>query len=218
MMPKQNPKHQRKTVLYERQHELQARAKFPKRYLVMGIILVSSITIIVVLFIVFNPDDSPDRSLIVEDNDVVDLYYKLWTNPDKETLAVVIKRTTFQENPSFVFNISKGSVINGFYYEVLGMTKGESQYFPLPANVDELPLPDGDGIDDITGKEILSYGDPSHELFNTSLVYWVSITNITKHKSSPSSAGIGPSESLLLLWIHRNIIISLFIFNFQSIL
>jgi hypothetical protein len=216
MMPKQNPKHQRKTVLYERQHELQARAKFPKRYLVMGIILACSIIGIVVLFVVLNPDNPIDKSLSVEEFDKVDVNYKMWANKNKDPLVFVIYRPSGpdDENENFVFNVSKSNVIAGFYFNILGLNKGESDYFALPANIDN----DNNGFDDNTGDEVLSYGANNSQFFNTPLIFWVRINNITKHSSQPNSSEVGPSESLLLSWLHRNIITSLFIFNFQSIL
>ncbi len=60
----------------------------------------------------------------------------------------------------------------GLYINILGMKKGESKYFTLPANTDA----NEDGVDDITGEDVMSFG--SGPLVNTALKYYVEIFKI----------------------------------------
>ncbi len=106
--------------------------------------------------------------------DNVEIEYKLWVDDDKDG-NVDTGTTPYQGPATFpIEDLKKGQLINGFYYNILGMKKGETKTFTVDATVDE----DNNGIDDVTGKELLGYGK-GHELYNKKLVFWVRIVSIS---------------------------------------
>jgi hypothetical protein len=210
-MPRTNPKHQKRRVVASRQQQLST-GGFPTRYLVMTLILVGAVVAIIVLVVTLNKDnDNKTQNLSVQDNDIVILKYKLWTNPNLDPIASVKNTPVYQESTNFQRNVSKDNIQpTGFYYNILGMKISESKYFALPANVDD----NGDKVDDITSQEVLSYGKPTDALYNTPLVYWVEIVNITKSDANkPSSSGLNITENQLNSYLNVFSISNLFLLS-----
>ncbi len=173
-----NPKHGKK-AFYERKKQYEARS-IPIKYFVMGFIFVISITGVILLAI-FLPDalDNADK-IYIEDGDLAELHYKLWKVSDIGDLDT--DNTPTQETKNFITEVSKDSLINGFYYELLDKREiGEIFEFVIDKETDE----DGDGFDDDTDKEILGYADGKIYYF------WVQVKNITKSEDIP------PEESSL---------------------
>jgi hypothetical protein len=106
------------------------------------------------------------------------VYYTLWKDTNGDGVADTRVPQPGEDADGVanfpVDGLSKSGLIAGFYYNLLGMTEGQEKTFDLPANVDA----NGDGIDDNTGQEVLSYGNPTHEMFNTALRFWVRVVNI----------------------------------------
>jgi hypothetical protein len=106
--------------------------------------------------------------------DTVEIEYKLWVDDDKDGY-VDTSATPFQGPKTFpISNLKKGDLINGFYYNILGMEEGETKTFEIAPTLDE----DNNGIDDTTGKELLGYGKGDN-LYNKKLVFWVRIVSIS---------------------------------------
>jgi FKBP-type peptidyl-prolyl cis-trans isomerase len=103
-----------------------------------------------------------------------EIAYKLWIDNDHD--GVISYQTAApDQDDTFTTEVTKGSLINGFYYQLLGMEVGEEKTFEVPPNIDA----NGDGLDDNTGQEVLGYADPTHELANTKLVFYVKILSIS---------------------------------------
>jgi len=184
---KKNPKHEKKIekkIYYVRKKQYDSR-KIPVKYIAMGVIFVLSITSVVLLAI-FLPDSPLGHgdNLFIEDGDIADIHYKLWTDDDRDGFIDI------DEDPIddylLDYTITKGSLINGFYYEILDLEMGETSRFRIEPNVDV----DGDGYDDNNpDEEVLGYGNPGHDLFNMSLYYWIRVDNITKsEENTPASS------------------------------
>ncbi len=121
------------------------------------------------------PVDDTDNPITIQINDDVVLEYTLWIAPAGSGTSGVIDTSTPHAGPDqFPATVKKGNLINGFYYAIIGMEVGETKEFTLDANIDY----NGDGIDDNTGQEILSYGSPGHDLFNTNLKFRVKVISI----------------------------------------
>ena len=151
----------------------------------MGLIFILSITG-VVLLAKYLPDSNLGHgdNLYIEDGDTAKIHYKLWIDDDKDGF-IDIDEDPYQED-TLDFTITKGGLINGFYYECLDLEIGEISKFLIDPNVDE----DGDGIDDITDEEVLGYGAPGHALFNTTIYYWIQVVNITKSEENLPAGSI----------------------------
>ncbi len=174
-MPSKNPKHSKK-AFYERKKQYESRS-IPIKYFVMGFIFVISITGVILLAI-YLPGVLDNRNKIyIEDGDIAELHYKLWKVDDIGDLDTSSKPT--QESKNFVTDVTKDSLINGFYYELIDNREiGEIFEFVIDKETDA----DSDGFDDDTGDEILGYAD------GTILYYWVQVINITKSKDIPESS------------------------------
>jgi hypothetical protein len=173
---KHNPKHQKKKVKYSRQQNLGG-SNFPWRYVLMAVIFVGVFTAVIYAVVTMGDgqSDEVDDVIKIEDGDTAEIEYKLWPDADHDGV-INWQDTDPVQDATFTTEVKKGSLINGFYNKLLGMKIGGTDTFFLDANVDA----NGDGVDDITGEDIVSYGSPGHDLFNTSLVFWVRIVNITK--------------------------------------
>ncbi len=112
----------------------------------------------------------------IQIGDDVELEYTLWiaTPGTGPSGSVDSSGSPYQGPATFPTTVQKGGLINGFYYEILGMGVGETKTFDVPANIDA----NGDGYDDNTNQEVLSYGSPSHDLYNTNLVFRVTVISI----------------------------------------
>ncbi|MHA1718904.1 MAG: hypothetical protein ACTSWX_10005 [Promethearchaeota archaeon] len=178
-MPKQNPKHKKSQIYYERKRSLDSQG-IPKKYFVMGFIFIVAI-VGVVLLVKYLPN-SPlghGNKLYIEDGDMAELHYKLWKVNDINDLDTNSPPT--QESKNFITNVSKDSLINGFYYKLIDREIGEIFEFVIDKETDE----DHDGKDDDTGKEILGYADGSI------LYFWVQVLNITKSEDLPPASALG---------------------------
>jgi hypothetical protein len=176
-MGSQNPKHNKKKVLLSRQQVFES-SGHNYRYIAMVLIFIAAIGGIIALVIYINKNQSPetDPMLLVQDEDVVKVEYKLWADENRDN-KIDWEKTEPNEHKTIEQNMTKDKVpCKGFYNNVIGMKLGEKKRFFLKANVDV----DGDGIDDNTGDPIESYGNPSAQFYNMSLVFWVDILNITK--------------------------------------
>lgn len=176
-MPRINPKHQKKKIVAMRQQKF-SRGHFPWRYLLMFVIFVAVIGITVAIVMLSKSPEETTDTVVVQEYDKVIVHYKLWIDSDHDLIVDWRNSPPDQESATFSTNVSKDATILGFYQHLLGKRQGESERFILEPNVDY----NGDGIDDVTNKEVLGYGDPGHDLFNTTLVYWIQIINITKSK------------------------------------
>ncbi|WP_371806181.1 FKBP-type peptidyl-prolyl cis-trans isomerase [Candidatus Lokiarchaeum ossiferum] len=111
----------------------------------------------------------------VQVGDDVRIEYTLWVAEPESGLSGEIDTTAIYQGPAeFSTTVQKGSLINGFYYGILGMEVGEEKTFEVPANIDV----NEDGSDDNTGEEVLSYASPTHALYNTNLMFKVKIISI----------------------------------------
>lgn len=176
-MPSKNPKHSKK-AFYERKKQYESR-NIPIKYFVMGFIFVIAITGVILLAI-FLPDALEDGNKIyIEDGDTAELHYKLWKVDDIGDLDT--SQTPFQESTSFLTEVSKDSLINGFYYELLDRREiGEIFEFVIDKETDA----NGDGKDDDSGDEILGYADGDIYYF------WVQVLNITKPEDIPETSSL----------------------------
>ncbi len=117
-----------------------------------------------------------DPSVFVEPGDTINIHYKLWTAEHQSGLDGEVDMSAPVQDDIFEAVVSKQSLINGFYYEILGMVYMQEKTFSIAACIDE----NGDGLDDYTGQEALGYYDPEDLLYNTNLVFYVQITYIAK--------------------------------------
>ncbi len=107
--------------------------------------------------------------------DSVELEYTLYIAPKGSGNPGLVDTTSAYQGPStFTTDVIKGKLINGFFYQIIGMVEGQTKEFNVGANVDA----NEDGFDDITTQEVLSYGAPSHELYNTNLFFRVKLIKI----------------------------------------
>lgn len=176
-MPSKNPKHNKK-AFYERKMQFESRS-IPIKYFVMGFIFVISITGVVLLAI-FLPDalDNADK-IYIEDGDLAEVHYKLWKVNEIDDLDTNSEPT--QESKNFITDVTKDSLINGFYYELIDNREiGEIFEFVIGKETDA----DSNGFDDDTGKEILGYAD------GKILYFWVQVINITKSEDIPAASSL----------------------------
>ena len=117
-----------------------------------------------------------DPTIFIEPGDHINLHYRLWTAEPQSGLEGVVDMTTPVQDDTFEVYALKSSLINGFYYEILGMGYLEEKTFSIDACRDEK----GDGLDDYTGQEPLGYYDPTDPLYDTNLVFYVQLTYISK--------------------------------------
>ncbi|QEE17662.1 hypothetical protein DSAG12_03499 [Promethearchaeum syntrophicum] len=171
MSPKRNPKHAKKEF-YVRKKQYNEQ-KIPIKYFAMGFIFVISITGVVLLAVLL-PESTNGHGdkLYIEDGDTAELHYKLWRIDDIGDLDTSEEPDEESKPPNnFITEVTKGSLINGFYYELLDSEIGEILEFVIDKETDVDPQ---DGFDDDTGDEILGYAD------GTILYFWVQVLNITK--------------------------------------
>ncbi len=174
-MPSKNPKHNKKAY-YGRKKQYDSRS-IPIKYFVMGLIFIISITGIVLLAIYLPDSTIFGDKIYIEDGDTAELHYKLWKVADINELDT--SATPFQESESFITEVSKDGLINGFYYELLDKREiGEIFEFVIDIEVDE----NKDGIIDGTDDEVLGYADGFIYYF------WVQVLNITKPEEIPATA------------------------------
>ncbi|MHA1746175.1 MAG: hypothetical protein ACTSWW_09250 [Promethearchaeota archaeon] len=122
--------------------------------------------------------------IFIEPGDTINLLYTLWAAPPQSGLSgeVDMSAPLPQQEPLMQTTVTKEYLINGFYYELLGMVYMEEKTFSIAASRDE----DFDGLDDYTGQEPLGYywaGNatvPMNALYDTNLVFYVQITYIAK--------------------------------------
>ena len=122
-----------------------------------------------------------DSVLRIEPGYHFNIMYRLWVaEPQSGLDGVVDTSETPYDERTFEEYATKGGLINGFYYAILGMTYLEEKTFSIPACRDE----DMDGLDDYTNQEPLGYSFPGNEdrdmdgLYDTNLVYYVKVTYI----------------------------------------
>lgn len=174
-IPKKNPK--RSADAKKRRYELKQQYRTEKRNysrIFMGIIFVGIIVGIIALAVTFTEDQ--EDVVVIKDGDTATMDYTLWLVDENGDYDI--------DNPyqasTFDAVFEEGRLIYGFYQECLGLREGQTKTFLLPACVDE----DGDGYDDNTNERCMSYGDPNHQLFNTTLRYKVKVNSIQKPSSS----------------------------------
>ena len=152
-----------------------------RHILVLVVVFVAVIAVVVIVILnldAFNPNIGDD--VIIEDGDSAMIHYKLWIAESEGNDVDIdwVDVTPDQENtflPTITKGDSSGGLIPGFYNALLGMKENETNRFFLDANIDD----NGDGIDDITGKDVVSYTG-SHDLANTRLLFWLEVLDIVK--------------------------------------
>jgi parallel beta-helix repeat protein len=114
-----------------------------------------------------------NATIMVCDGASFRVHYILWKDVGEFWQLVDLGATDAEGYASFdMEDLQKGKLINGFYYNILGMTEGQVKIFEVGPSYDS----NGDGIDDITGGEVMAY--TSGELAGTKLKFQVKITNI----------------------------------------
>ncbi|MHA1602647.1 MAG: Tir C-terminal domain-containing protein [Promethearchaeota archaeon] len=121
----------------------------------------------------------------VQLNDNVKMIYTLWAATPGSGPSGVIDTSQAYADPdeqpphpqdhiefTNIIKTGNGGLILGYVNNVLGMKEGETKTFNLPANIDN----DGNGIDDNTGQQVLSYGQG--KLANTNIRFEVTIVTI----------------------------------------
>ncbi len=121
----------------------------------------------------FDSDD-PTPSTGIQTGDAVTLEYTLWVDFDNDGNINTASESPFQGPAEFDTEMSKSRLIAGFYYECLGMEVGETKTFEIPGQLDA----NQDGIDDVTGNELLGYGPSNADLYNKLLVFRVRVISI----------------------------------------
>ncbi|GAB4318059.1 MAG: hypothetical protein Kow0069_21080 [Promethearchaeota archaeon] len=169
-MPKKNPKRTgqaaRRRYELRQQYRTESR-KWTKFY--MGAVFVG---VVVVVAVLITNAPNPSSIKVIEDGDVARVHYRMWLCDEEGQFN---RSEVFQEQTT-EFNFTKGNLIDGFYYELLGTPEGGEKYFRLWACSDT----DDDGKDDASGDDCLSYGNPGHALYNTTLYYHVVVEEIVK--------------------------------------
>ncbi len=124
---------------------------------------------------IFDSDD-PTPTGGIQNGDSVTLEYTLWVDFDGDGNINTASEEHYQYSgpEGFDTEMSKSRLIAGFYYACLGMEEGETKTFKIPGQLDA----NQDGIDDITGDELLGYGPSNAELYNTLLVFRVKVLSI----------------------------------------
>ncbi len=111
-----------------------------------------------------NPDDG------IQDGDIIYFKYKFFMDINHDLL---FSEDELVDNAdAFQWKVEKDSAQGfppGLYINILGMNLGDTKNIFLPPNIDE----DGDGKDDVTGEDVLSFG--SGPFVNTALKYDVEI-------------------------------------------
>lgn len=110
----------------------------------------------------------------IQPGDTARLEYTLWVDFDGNGNVDITTESPFQGPAEFDANMVKGSLIAGFYYEVLGMSVGETKTFEIPGQLDA----NNDGIEDGTDNELLGYGPSNSDLYNKLLVFRVRVISI----------------------------------------
>ncbi len=121
-VPKKNPKHQ---AQLQRQQVLTKRGKriYNWRKIGIGLGICGIAGVFVILGIVYGPQVFGRQ---VKDGDSVYIYYKL-------TLANGTVQDQSKPEGLLFSNFQRGSVIDGFYENVIGMREGTSKSFTIPA-------------------------------------------------------------------------------------
>jgi hypothetical protein len=136
----------------------------------------------------YNPNDTQtttaDPNLFIEDGDLVVFQYTLWAAPRDSGVDGVINLDTPIQGPlSYETLIRRGyDLPSGVYLALLNMKSGNTKEFNLTANIDA----NGDFIDDVTGLDVLSFGNPidiegnPNPFYNANIKYRILILQITK--------------------------------------
>lgn len=196
-MPSQNPKHNKKRAVYQRKQTYSSYSGPSLRLILMGTIFVAVIAVVVVVILNLDaliPTGDNDE-VFIEDGDSAMIHYKLWIDDDQDGIIEWVDVTPDQDStflPTILSGDSSGGLIPGFYNALLGMKVNDTNQFYLEANVDE----DQDGIDDITGKDVVSYTG-THDLANTKLLFWLKVLDITKKGDTYTGTLPGPSSGIL---------------------
>ncbi|MHA1776754.1 MAG: hypothetical protein DRO88_12160 [Promethearchaeia archaeon] len=126
---------------------------------------------------IYISDDTSNDPVItsgIQPGDNVRLEYTLWVDFDGDNQVDINSEEPFQGPSEFDTEVSKTRLIKGFYYQILGMEEGESKTFEIPGQPDA----NNDGLDDVTGEEILGYGPSNSQLYNKLLVFHVKVIRI----------------------------------------
>ena len=109
----------------------------------------------------------------IKDGDIIFFQYEFYMDVNHD--LIFTEQELIDNSDAFQWKVEQDSAQGfppGVYINILGMNLGQSKTFILDANVDE----DGDGKDDITGEDVLSFG--SGPFANTALKYFVKILQI----------------------------------------
>ncbi len=121
-MPKKNPKHQ--AQLQRRQTLTKRGKKIHNWKKIGGILIICAVSgVFITLGIIYYPQFFGRQ---VQDGDDVRIYYKL-------TLADGTVKDVSEEVGFLFEDFTRGSVIDGFYENVIGMREGQSKDFTIPA-------------------------------------------------------------------------------------
>ena len=164
-MPKSNPKHIKKKVVYQRSKSLQKHT-IPTRYWIMGVFGIVIIAGVIVLAVTWdditgnvnNDDDNPQKLSRVVDGCWVTMAYRIYydKNGDGEIDYTGLDVEIYDEKTidyPFTTQVTTERLILGWYRGLLGLAKGEEDYINIEAFVDT----DGDGRNDDSGEPPLGY-------------------------------------------------------------
>lgn len=200
-IPSKNPKHSARKQQYVKKQNLSTNNINPK-FILMGIVFVAVVVGVVILVISIdklNSNGGEEETRVIEYGDSAIIEFKMWKDLnddgviawDEYHLADSTEEKTPDSANTFYPTITETKDPRGFYRRIIGMTVGETDQFTLVANIDA----DDDGIDDITGDPVESYGKPSSPWYNTALKYHIKILNLTK-KGEPLIYFTPPSKPI----------------------
>ncbi|MCF2139818.1 MAG: hypothetical protein K9W44_07180 [Candidatus Lokiarchaeota archaeon] len=164
-MPKSNPKHIKKKVVYQRSKALDQHS-IPTRYWIMGVLALVIIASVVVLAITWDDitgqgtddNDKPHTILRVVDGCWVTMAYRIYY--DKNDDGVIdytgLDAEVYDEKPidaPYTVQVTSAHLILGWYRGLLGLTKDEDTYIQIEAFVDL----DEDGRNDNSGEPPLGF-------------------------------------------------------------
>ncbi len=178
-MPAQNPKHKKKQVQTLREQQYGGR-KIPFRPILMVVIFVG-VVFMIIFVIEYYQKIAPPIGEVIQDGDVVTLDYKLWADTshtgniatwyDGGNAAPINNATAWNTT------VSNSSLIAGFYQELLGKSVGFSTIFTVPPSQ--------------------AYTDPSSQLYNLTLIFWIKVDAIGPPAASTTTTTNNADHSFM---------------------
>lgn len=184
-MPKSNPKHIKKKVVYQRSKTLQKNT-IPTRYWIMGVIGIIVISAAVVIAVSWdditgqgNNDTNPQKISKVVDGCWVTMAYRIYYDKNNDGvidytgLDAEIYDQADIDHP-FTTQVTTDRLILGWYRGLLGLTIGEEKYIDIEAFVDD----NDDGRNDNSGEPPLGFTSDNHPLKYKHIIIFVHIVEI----------------------------------------